>query len=276
MLEMQWYDARKASNTGFFGLRNAGVCDDKSHQVYRPNGTATYNLHLVCAGTGFVRQGDHELELGSGDLFFFEAGQAESYRSSFDQPWTVRWIHFVAPYATTWFESIGLLPHGVLHLCDTAPFIAKHQELLDQLRSSSINNDSDASQLVFACLESAFSHASASSVRLKPELGEALERVQNFIVSHLGQELDLRTLAAVALLSESRLSHLYKASFGESPMLVVRKRRISLAKTLLSNSKHLSIAEVGRRCGYPDDSHFCRVFRATCGQSPVEFRQSWP
>lgn len=51
--------------------------------------------------------------------------------------------------------------------------------------------------------------------------------------------------------------------------------RLETAKRMLSNRvfRALSVAEIGRRCGYSDASHFVRQFRLFCGLTPGEFRR---
>lgn len=51
--------------------------------------------------------------------------------------------------------------------------------------------------------------------------------------------------------------------------------RLETAKRMLSNRvfRGLSVAEIGRRCGYSDASHFVRQFRLFCGLTPGEFRR---
>lgn len=56
---------------------------------------------------------------------------------------------------------------------------------------------------------------------------------------------------------------------------VIAEIRLETAKRMLSNRVFLSlsVAEIGRRCGYSDASHFVRQFRLFCGLTPGEFRR---
>ncbi|MGE8702584.1 MAG: helix-turn-helix domain-containing protein [Achromobacter sp.] len=51
--------------------------------------------------------------------------------------------------------------------------------------------------------------------------------------------------------------------------------RLETAKRMLASRvfRALSVAEIGRRCGYSDASHFVRQFRLFCGLTPGEFRR---
>lgn len=37
---------------------------------------------------------------------------------------------------------------------------------------------------------------------------------------------------------------------------------------------NVSVAEAGRMCGFSDQFHFSRQFRAACGKSPLQYRKS--
>lgn len=83
-------------------------------------------------------------------------------------------------------------------------------------------------------------------------------------------------MARLAALSPSQLHRSFKQRFGVSPINWLRSERINRARRLLADAA-LSVAEVGRRCGYHDPYHFSRDFRRLCGVSPAGFRamQGW-
>jgi transcriptional regulator GlxA family with amidase domain len=45
------------------------------------------------------------------------------------------------------------------------------------------------------------------------------------------------------------------------------------ARELLAHSS-LPLADVGRRCGFPDVAHFSRRFKQLCGLAPGRFRRA--
>jgi AraC family transcriptional regulator of arabinose operon len=103
-------------------------------------------------------------------------------------------------------------------------------------------------------------------------LGGVLERIR----ADIDWPWTILDMARLAALSPSQLHRSFKTRFGVSPITWLRSERINRARRLLAD-RALSIAEVGRRCGYPDPYHFSRDFRRLCGQSPSLFRaqQGW-
>lgn len=74
----------------------------------------------------------------------------------------------------------------------------------------------------------------------------------------------------------TRHLHRVLAQDGTSFGRVLRETRMAAAASLLMDdrTRTLSIGEVAWRVGYPDQSHFARVFRAAHGCSPVRFRNA--
>jgi len=110
------------------------------------------------------------------------------------------------------------------------------------------------------------------SEQLGGRLGGVLERIRGDI----DWPWTIPDMARLAALSPSQLHRIFKQRFGVSPITWLRNERVNRARRLLAD-RALSIAEVGRRCGYADPYHFSRDFRRLCGASPSLFRsqQGW-
>jgi transcriptional regulator GlxA family with amidase domain len=65
------------------------------------------------------------------------------------------------------------------------------------------------------------------------------------------------------------------ACAGDTVAARWRRLRLEHARLLLSQRRlaALSVAEVGRRCGYTDASHFSRDFQRDAGVAPLRWRQ---
>jgi AraC family transcriptional regulator len=99
-----------------------------------------------------------------------------------------------------------------------------------------------------------------------------LRRVREFIAAHLGREIRLEQLAAVAGISCCHFARVFKVSTGLSPHAYVVHCRIEEAKRLLADTT-LPISEVARRTGFGGPSQLSTRFRALTKQTPSAFRQ---
>lgn len=97
-------------------------------------------------------------------------------------------------------------------------------------------------------------------------------RVEERIAGDLGSPLRLRDLAELAGLSEFHFQRMFCESFGLSPHAYMTHRRIDRAKALLRSG--VPIAEIAVACGFSSQSHLTRVFRASTGATPADYRGS--
>ncbi|MBO9661342.1 MAG: AraC family transcriptional regulator [Dokdonella sp.] len=94
------------------------------------------------------------------------------------------------------------------------------------------------------------------------------------VVAHMRAHFDgnprMPELARVAGLSLAQLERHFRHVFQITPQQYLIKLRIERAMRLLHEED--SIAEVGQRCGFSDQSAFARQFKATVGMTPSDYR----
>ena len=100
-----------------------------------------------------------------------------------------------------------------------------------------------------------------------------LREVLAYINSNLAHgNISIDAMARVAGLSSYYFTRQFKQSTGLAPHQYVTQQRIDRAKRLLKQ-RDLSIAQVGIECGFPNQSHFSRVFRQVVGFTPSRYRK---
>ncbi len=101
--------------------------------------------------------------------------------------------------------------------------------------------------------------------------GYRLKRVLDFIGDTLADDLSLSQLAAVVGMSPHYFAELFSKSTGHPPHRYVLLQRMERAKQSLCDPGR-SVIDAGLDAGFPNPSHFARVFRKFVGTSPSRFQ----
>lgn len=80
-------------------------------------------------------------------------------------------------------------------------------------------------------------------------------------------------LAAVASVSESFLSRMFRERYGCGVVTALELVRLHHAATMMTRS-NLNVAQVARSCGFTDPLYFSRRFRTAFGRSPRAYRDA--
>nr|WP_294864120.1 AraC family transcriptional regulator [uncultured Pseudogulbenkiania sp.] len=103
--------------------------------------------------------------------------------------------------------------------------------------------------------------------------GLPLARLDAFIDRHCGHPLQVRDLAEQAGLAPSRFHERFLAETGLRPMEYVRRRRLRLARLLLTTTA-LPVGEVAARTGYASQSAFTSALVREYGETPSVLRRA--
>jgi transcriptional regulator GlxA family with amidase domain len=100
-----------------------------------------------------------------------------------------------------------------------------------------------------------------------------LNRVVDYIETHLSDKIAARDLADLVNLSKGQLSRAFKVSVGVPPFRYVVRRRLELACRMMRTTRE-PLSQVAVACGLCDQAHFSRLFRNVIGMSPSAWRRA--
>ncbi len=101
-----------------------------------------------------------------------------------------------------------------------------------------------------------------------------LRRARDLADRHYAQALDLDALAAAAHVSRYHFARSFAATYGETPMRYLTRRRIERAQDLL-RSANLAVTEICMLVGFASLGSFSSRFRELVGETPTEYRDRW-
>ena len=96
-------------------------------------------------------------------------------------------------------------------------------------------------------------------------------RMKEFLSRRFASRVSVREIAAAAGLGASRAQHLFRRETGLTLSAYIARQRVDYARYLLKNTAR-SMADIAAECGFYDQSHFTRTFKAAEGVPPLAFR----
>jgi AraC-like DNA-binding protein len=85
------------------------------------------------------------------------------------------------------------------------------------------------------------------------------------------EPLDIRAVAAIALVSEAHFIRTFRAVFGETPHRYLQRRRVERSMFLLRETDR-SVTDICLDVGFTSLGTFSRMFRAIVGETPSAYR----
>ncbi|MEK3883682.1 AraC family transcriptional regulator [Paenibacillus sp. PL2-23] len=97
-------------------------------------------------------------------------------------------------------------------------------------------------------------------------------KIKQYIERHATEPLSLKNIAQKYGISVSTASHLFKETFGQTPIRYAVDIRLSIASERILYS-NLNLEDIAHSAGFQSYPYFCRAFKAHFNMSPSEFRK---
>jgi AraC family transcriptional regulator len=99
-----------------------------------------------------------------------------------------------------------------------------------------------------------------------------MNRVIDYIDMHLGEELELDSLASIACFSKYHFHRLFAAHAGETLGSFIQRLRLEKAAGLLCDGSGRTVTEIALGCGFSGSASFARAFKERYGMSASAWR----
>ncbi len=103
------------------------------------------------------------------------------------------------------------------------------------------------------------------------EFNRRLLRARDAMDRSYSEPLNIRTVAAVAHVSEAHFIRSFRAVFGETPHRYLQRRRVERSMFLLRETDR-SVTEICLDVGFSSLGTFSRLFKEIVGESPSDYR----
>ena len=99
-----------------------------------------------------------------------------------------------------------------------------------------------------------------------------MRKLVSFIQEHFREKITATHLASAAGISVSSVERLFRATFGVTPLMYLRKTRLNAACRLLRSGDQ-GLATIAATCGFRDQQGMTRAFRQELKITPLKYRR---
>jgi AraC-like DNA-binding protein len=129
----------------------------------------------------------------------------------------------------------------------------------------------ETSQPMFEVLDAVFRrHGSSIIIPADTREKNAVQRARDYLVENFADDVGLEELASVAGLSRAHLIRAFRRQFHITPHSFLTDIRVQHARRRLRQGGQP--AEIALECGFADQAHFTRHFKARSGLTPGQYR----
>jgi AraC-like DNA-binding protein len=238
--------------------------------AYAPHTHDTYVVGTIVAGCETFLIGGSRYYAGPGDLCLIDPGVVhdgepaeESYAYRIAYP-SIAYFRDTAEEGT--YDTPRFIDPIVRDPGLAAEFAAAH-------RAAEAGDQLDRDERLLAI----FARLLQRHGRVRPRRDETgrqergpVARALQYLDARYADQVDLATLAAVAGIPRTRLLRAMKRATGMTPHAWLVDRRVRAARHLLGQGE--APAEVAASCGFCDQSHLNRVFKARIGVTPGAYQ----
>ena len=238
---------------------------------------ATYHqwvLGLTLTGSNHYRVGEARWTAKAGDIILVRPHAVIQWRvpRAVDEWKTVYAVFHPRPHWLEWLNSFEFQSDSLrLSLQEPLQSRMRHGLLaVARVYHSNWRHRDDYALLALErVLLALYTHVAEQRAALDARVQTALEVLH----ARFAERWTLRGLADHLRISQSHLSHLFRAALGVTPMQYLERVRLEQAGKLLRFGS-LPINQIARDCGYADAEYFAIRFKRATGQTPRDFRRA--
>lgn len=235
-----------------------------------------FDLWWVLHGYGHARiNGEPEIRIEPGTLLLLRPGDIGDFRQDPESPLTVLSSHFELLEMATGlpFEMDGeYLPRHRYLVSDNGQISDLMTRLVRSRSEPSLFRSLTARGLLLELLAVVYK-LDAAADGIQPEIDHRLNAALAIIRARTSQRLALGEVAIAVGLTPNQLSSLFVRQLGVTFRRYTLDVRMERSQFLLSGTD-LSVGQIARSLGYPDQFLFSRQFRSKFGMPPSQYRDS--
>lgn len=232
-------------------------------------------MFIYCSrGQGWCEIQGRRFGVNAGEMIVVPPRAVYAYGPNLINPWAISWAQARGANVNCFLAELGgAAEGGAFRVGNDPQLLALFQEMLATLETSQ-------SVPALLCASQALAHllgfvvwSHSRTERPELDVADKIERTVAHMNQHLNKPLQVAALAALAGMSPSHFTALFKRQTGCPPIDYFIRLRMRRACRLLEETA-LSVKEVAAALGYDDPFYFSRLFKAVNHTAPTEYRAS--
>lgn len=233
------------------------------------NTPLTQAVVIVCAkGKGWCETAAGRFEVAPGQVVVLPPGHPHAYGADADDPWTLWWIHVAGRELPGFLTAAGMtIDAPVRRPANVYPIVTLMTEVVQWME-----RDSTTPSLLAAA--GAAWHALtllAADRTTSDATTDVIDQAAAYLRAHINEHVSVAELSAMARLSSSHFSALFKKHIGYPVLQYQTQLRMARAREMLDTTGQ-PVSIIAEAVGYPDAFYFTRQFRQVHGITPRDYR----
>ncbi|KKX30242.1 AraC family transcriptional regulator [Rhizobium sp. LC145] len=240
---------------------------------FAPHAHDTLSIGAIESGSQIATIRGARENSGPGDLYLINPGEIHDgapagggYRYRMIYPDMALFREILEEVTGRSFHGTPAFGRQILHDQPLADAFLKAHRMLEEGAGAL-----ETGQGMYMVLAAMFQrHGSSIIVPVDTSERSAIRRARDYLMENYASDIGLEELAAVAGLSRAHLIRAFRKEFHITPHAFLTDIRIRKARRMLGGGA--PPAEVALECGFADQPHFTRHFKARTGLTPGQYR----
>jgi AraC family transcriptional regulator of arabinose operon len=224
---------------------------------------------MVCVkGRGWCETTAGRFEVETGQVVVLPPGFPHAYGADADNPWTLWWLHVAGPELPAFCANASMtIEAPVRQPTNVYPLLTLFTEVVQRMeRDATTPSLLAAAGAAWHLLTLLVADRTTSDTS-----ADVIDQAADHLRAHPSEHISVADLSAIARLSSSHFSALFKKRIGYSVLQYQTQVRMARAREMLDTTT-LPIAMIAGSVGYQDAFYFTRQFHRIHGMTPRDYR----
>jgi len=255
--------------SGYLNIHRSCISGRKDDSHFITPSSDCHVFGYIIEGTGTIEAAENVIPLEKGDFYYICKGMSATLSSDPNKNLSGMWL-----------EADGALTQDLLHIFQINGIAVFHRdvshfftEIHSRLMARIEENTPDTLQRIACLLFEMLTELRKDTFFPQPNHKQSTaEAIRDYLNTNLYNDISLDNITEKFGISKMHVIRLFKKKYNTTPMQYLGERRVTIAKSLLSDTV-MPIKEISGLLQYSNTQHFSNSFKNAVGVSPNQYRK---